>query len=364
MADIVIVFDSGFGGGGAERVALHLVDYWIKQGRTVQLVTMRGPEHDFYTVPSNAQRIVLGGTAKSRNKIFGLLNNIPRVLRLRSALVQSDAQIILAFQTRTNIRTILACFGSGKRVIISERNDPSRQLFGWPWPWLRRMLYRYADIVTANSQIALEYMRDYVPGHKLTYVPNPVVVPDSSAHLKQSTKILNVSSLKSHKGQELLIEAIALLGEGLGGWTVDLLGEGPERNNLNSLVYTHSLQNRVLFHGLVDDPSPFYLSAGIFVFPSTYEGTPNALLEAMAFGLPCIVSDSLPGALEHIEDGVTGLVFRNGDTSDLAEKIQKLIEDVNLRINFGSAARESMKVLASKNQMMAWDSLLKPSGRQ
>ena len=95
--------------------------------------------------------------------------------------------------------------------------------------------------------------------------------------------------------------------------------------------------------GFKEDPNPYYESASIFVLPSIYEGTPNALLEAMAHGLPCIISDTLPGALEIVKNGVNGLVFQSGNEIDLAKKLKMLIEDSDLRKELGFAARNSIK---------------------
>jgi len=249
--------------------------------------------------------------------------------------------------------------GLSKKVVISERNDTTRQNYSWPWPSLRKLLYMRADVVTANSKIALEGMESYVSQEKLVYVPNPVIIPDKIATPDQFQLLLNVGRLVPHKRQDLILVAFSQLPvEHQKEWTCEILGEGEERNNLNNIAAKLKIEDYVELHGLVKFPSQYYQKAGLFVLASEYEGTPNVLLEAMAHGLPCIVADCLPGALKYIEDGKNGLVFRAGDSKDLANKMLNLIENPSLRNVFGENARNSVQDLIPENVMPIWDKII------
>jgi glycosyltransferase involved in cell wall biosynthesis len=114
----------------------------------------------------------------------------------------------------------------------------------------------------------------------------------------------------------------------------------------------------VKFQGLVNNTQTYYLSAGIFVLPSIYEGTPNALLEAMSVGLSCIVSDSLPGALELIEDEKNGLVFSSEDVNDLARKLATLMKNPRLRVQLGKQARQDAKKFSPENIFPIWENVI------
>ena len=85
------------------------------------------------------------------------------------------------------------------------------------------------------------------------------------------------------------------------------------------------------FQGFCADPQPFLLQAGVFVLPSRFEGMPNALLEAMAAGLAVVVTDASPGPLEVVEEGVSGLVVPSDDPYALAEALDRLVVDPELR---------------------------------
>ena len=101
-------------------------------------------------------------------------------------------------------------------------------------------------------------------------------------------KIAAVGRLHRQKGFDLLIEAFALIADRHPAWNLDIFGEGPEREQLQSLIARHRLSNRVTLRGVVTEIDLPLHEAGLFVMPSRYEGFPNALLEAMACGLPCV----------------------------------------------------------------------------
>lgn len=357
----VIFVLGGFNAGGAERVASHLINYWYGKGWDITLIIGHGSEKDFYEIPDGIKRIVINTGSPSSNKIVALMKNLPYVWRLRKALKKNKALNVISFLTRTNVHAILACLGLKKHLIISERNDTTREEHLWPWPMLRKVLYRFADVVTANSEIALSGMKKYVPDEKLKIVRNPVFIPEEKAQPEQSTMILNVGRLVPQKAQHLIVEALSHIGKDLKGWSLYILGEGEERDRLQKMAEQKSLADRIHLQGLVENPGSYYVSSGIFVLSSAYEGTPNALLEAMSFGLPCIISDTLPGAMELIENDESGLVFSTGDAGDLAEKLVILMTNPPERTRLGQNARRKVKKLAPEYVIPAWEKLLKRS---
>jgi glycosyltransferase involved in cell wall biosynthesis len=340
-------------------VASHLIRKWNEQGRHITLISRRGPENDFYSLPGGLPRRNLGGEGPSANKLTALLKNVPYIFRLRRAIKSSEATVVLSFLTKANIHTILACIGLEKKVVISERNDTTRQNYPWPWPLLRKWVYRFADIVTANSEIALAGMREYVPKQKLVLVHNPVEIPESTAEPEKSKVILNVGRLVPQKAQHLLLEAFSRLDDRLKKeWSVEFLGDGPELTRLKEVARESAISGQVKFRGLVKNPSESYKRAAIFVLCSEYEGTSNALLEAMSFGLPPVVSDSLPGAVEQIEHGKNGLIFHFGEPEDLAVRLKRLLEAPQLRSEMGLKARRKVQTYSVDKVIQDWNQIL------
>lgn len=379
--DIALV-TSHMGGGGAQRVMLNLIRVWSKQGLRICLITSLSEESDKYPLPANITRL-----SATRSSMWILLNAVHKryvestswiraVLRihrailrvlcvvhdvrvLRKALRTADSPVVLAFLTFNNVNTILASAGFNIRVVVSERIDPEKQSANWPWHVLRRWLYRYADAVTANSRGALKSMESYVPKSKLFFVPNPVSFASAPVrHSRQEKIILNVGRLTRQKAQDVLLRAYARVTTEIPEWQLVIVGHGHDKDKLRALASSLGLSGRVMWIDWTTEIEKCYEKAGIFVLPSRYEGTPNALLEAMSFGLPSIVTDGSPGPLEHIADGENGLVVPVDDEKRLADAILRLTASRELRDRMGDSARRTIGSLNNDDVQDAWSVVL------
>jgi GalNAc-alpha-(1->4)-GalNAc-alpha-(1->3)-diNAcBac-PP-undecaprenol alpha-1,4-N-acetyl-D-galactosaminyltransferase len=347
---------SDLGSGGAQRVLVQLAGAWTKAGREVTVITLAGPERDFFRLPAGVRRIAVGGASASRGLIGAACANLSRVKRLRKALRDSQARVAIAFIMPTAVLTILAAAGLDIRVVACERNDPTRQSFGPVWSALRRLTYPWADVVTANSRGALAALTAFVPSGKLLYVANPLS-PPSQAQSRGFTAptVLSIGRLYPQKAHDVLLNAFALFADGRPGWRLAIMGAGPEAAKLHSLAEALRIGDRVDWLGTQPDPYSWLRSARIFALVSRHEGTPNALLEAMACGLPCIVSDASPGPLELISDGHTGLVVPVGDHDALARQLARLAEDSELSRRLGNAARLRVAEHHADAALLSWE---------
>lgn len=283
-----------------------------------------------------------------------------RVRRLRRLLARTRPDVVVSFLGATNVMTVAASAGLGHRTVISERNDPAKQRLRPPWEELRPILYPRADVVTANSRGALESMSAYCAREKLAYAPNPLRVGSPAGDGPRSDSVLFLARLVRQKAPDVLIDAFARFARAVPGWRLDLAGGGPLLDELRTRVRALDVEEAVTFHGAVPDPEPLLAASRIFVLPSRFEGTPNALLEAMASRLPCIVSDASPGPLQLVEDGVTGLVVKTGCADALAAALERLARDAALRRALGDAAFERVGEFAVDRVAAVWDTFLFP----
>jgi glycosyltransferase involved in cell wall biosynthesis len=295
----------------------------------------------------------------------GLLANLVRVRRLRKALRDAGAPVAIAFIMPTAVLTLFAALGLNVRVVACERNDPERQSFGVLWELLRRVAYPWADVVTANSHGALTTLKAYVPNNKLVYVANPLAAPPQGepAALKAPT-ILSVGRLNHQKAHDVLLEAFALFAAKHADWRLAIMGNGPEAADLRNLASRLGMSDRVDWLGTQLNPYPWLRSARIFALVSRHEGTPNALLEAMSCGLPCIVSNASPGPLELVEDGMTGLVVPVDDHRTLAASIGRLADDANLSRRLGAAARARVRGENAEMALRTWETAVELASRR
>lgn len=359
----VILVIADMGSGGAQQVVSQLAGHWAAAGRRVGLLTLAASDTDFFKVDGKVERHFVGGIGASHSLVERLTRNVRRVLAIRRALRAFNGDTAIGFVAPTNVLLILASCGLGLRVVVSERNDPARQSFGTFWDFLRRLLYRRADLVSANSRSALQTLRAYVPDEKLVYLPNPLRSALTSPVQDGAREpiILNVGRLHRQKGQDLLIRAFAATAAELPGWRLCIVGEGGERANLQGLISSLSLDGRVELVGQTVDPFVWYRRASIFAFPSRFEGTPNALLEAMSCGLPVAVSDMAPSVLELVRDGHEGLVASGEDVGSISRAIRVLAQDESLRARLGAAASALASRFAPPAALQAWDKALWPA---
>ena len=331
--------------------------------RATTLLIMQGLQ---LTWPWCEQKVQPGSDAWVMRLLRWCMHGIggQRYQRLVKLMQEQRPRRVLALLTKTNILCSAAVWDLPVHLVVSERNDPRLQRLDWLWSFMRLFYYRRADVVTANTQGVLEALQVMGTWQRLDLLPNPLPGGlilegvEGQAFLRQS-EILAVARLVPQKGLDVLITAFSLLPEGVSaGWRLTLVGDGPERDSLEELVDRKGVRSAVSFEGFRTDPLPFMQRASIFALPSRFEGMPNALLEAMAAGLPSVISDASPGPLEMVRDGSEGLVVRADDAVAFSAALERLMKDVDLRQRCGDSARETLRSLDWEVVEPHWRSVL------
>jgi phosphatidylinositol alpha-1,6-mannosyltransferase len=216
-----------------------------------------------------------------------------------------------------------------------------------------RQIWRGSEAVIAKCQEEADMIWSVDPKAKVIIVPNGVDVisfpPREMRPDGDELNILCVARLIQRKGQPQLLKAVKrLVGEGF-NIKLDLVGTGDAENEYRSLVDQLDIVGRVHFTGYVprDKIIDHYAGADVFVLPSYNEGMSMASLEAMAAGLPLIVTRT-GGATELVEEGVNGFTYKPGDESALVDHMRTFAVDRSLARKFGAASRE-------KAARFSWD---------
>jgi GalNAc-alpha-(1->4)-GalNAc-alpha-(1->3)-diNAcBac-PP-undecaprenol alpha-1,4-N-acetyl-D-galactosaminyltransferase len=165
--------------------------------------------------------------------------------------------------------------------------------------------------------------------------------------------------LSHQKGFDLLIEAFARLTPKYPGWELRIIGEGTDRAALERLATERGVALRVRFCGWLNDPQPVLAGSELFVLSSRWEGFPNALLEAMACGVPAVSFDCDSGPSEIIRDRVDGLLVPPDDVSALASALDHLMDDAALRREMGDRAREVVTRFSCARFFAQWDNVVR-----
>lgn len=221
--------------------------------------------------------------------------------------------------------------------------------YNYLYPLLKPLLcriWRRAGAVTAISQEQCELAYQTLPELSLTVIPNGVdtseFTPAEGGHERSEVLILCVARLIARKGQEYLLRALARLRrETAVAVRVVLVGSGDGEEALRALVRALDIQDVVTFRGAVDRASmpAMYQESDIFVLPSEQEGMSIALLEAMASGLPVVVTDT-GGTTELVSPNVNGEIVRWADVEGLSDALHRLVENAGRRRAWGRASRE------------------------
>ena len=160
-----------------------------------------------------------------------------------------------------------------------------------------------------------------------------------------------VGRFTKQKGVDILLHAVTVLRDEHSAFRVWLVGDGPLRSQLEQYVIREGIASYVQFLGFREDVSALLQASDVFVLPSRYEALPVSLLEAMAAGLPCIVTDVGDNA-HLVEDGVTGVVVSPNEPNSLALSLRGMLTDRKIRLRMGQLARQKAQRFSVDQMVM------------
>jgi L-malate glycosyltransferase len=300
-------------------------------------------------VPENIQRILwTGGQREFRWRDLPRLTlNLKRLNKeIKPDLIHAGPIQTCAFiAVLSRFCPILTMSWGYDLVQEADRN-------GW-MRWITRYTLKRSAFFTSDAQIT----RDKAVAHGMN--PEQTVIfpwgidlasfhPKSSTHRKSS--VINRKSItlfcnrtwEAMYGVDVLTKAFVRVAADHPNVNLILLGGGSQGPKLRQTLMNGGVLDRVHFGGHVVqvDLPRWYHMADLYISPSHVDGSSVSLMEALASGLPCLVSD-IPGNREWIEDGVNGWLFRDGDAQDLAEKISYALKNRQLSKKIGEAARKT-----------------------
>jgi glycosyltransferase involved in cell wall biosynthesis len=220
---------------------------------------------------------------------------------------------------------------------------------------LQRAAYACAHKVIANSRAAADrLMSECVPAHKIAVISNGLDVDEFSSRSARPSlrRVVVVANLRPEKGHDVLMEAAVEVVRRFPDARFELAGGGPELAALQARAAASPVSHVFTFLGHCPDVAARLQANDIFVLPSRSEAFPNAVLEAMAAGLP-IVASAVGGIPELVDNERSGLLVAPDDPRALAERICRLMTDPALAGRLGAAARADAEAHYSFDRMVA-----------
>ncbi len=348
------------GGGGAERVVSLLANALAEKDNEVTVFTLVGGD-SFYELNTKIHFESIGVSVNRKNLLTATWSKIkffPKsFFAIYKKLRSEDYDVVVSMLTECDL--LVGCcklFGLRFRHVCSERNDPTRR--NAVYLKLLKWVYRHASLFVCQGKQVYDFY-DTVPQNIKKVIPNPIngsVLPERVDGHKR--RIVAVGRLNKQKNFPLLINSFSDLGGELSDYRLDIYGEGPEREFLQSRIDALGLTEKITLCGAKKDVQQLIADADLFVMSSDYEGFPNALLEAMAIGLPVISTDFPTGIARELIGEENGIVVPVNDGAALAAAMDALLKDDEARYQMGINNRQKCQRYYTEHIVSEWEAAI------
>lgn len=338
-------------GGGAERVSLALASYFIAHGFRFTYLLTKSPLID-YDIPEGVE--VVSQFASSSVK------PLQQIRYIRGFMRDNPQAAFISFLPHQNMYTLIASIGLANKVVVSVRNDPR---FDFPGnvvlPKMRDALYRKAAAIVFQTQA----QKDLFPRplqEKGTVILNPISGSVPKAYEGPRRKAIVTSGrLEEQKNHGMTIRAFAEFHKSHPDYTLEVFGKGSLEAELMQLASNLGVAESVVFKGFSPDALEHVRTASAFVMSSRFEGLSNAMLEALAMGVPTVCTRCLGGGAESvIEDGVNGLLVDVDDLAAEARSLDRIVDDPEFAQTISTQARRLRDELSLENIGNSWRRLI------
>lgn len=341
--------------GGSERVMSILANELSKKGHQVSIICIN--KHIVFYPISDDVKVVFAEDEVGGNSL------LRKILWLRKYVQGVRPDVVIPFMEAVYCFTLLSLIGIHVPVISSERIDPRKS------PFFRNILRRIFLPLTTHLVVQTEAIKSFYPSFirkKTSVIYNPVsdeVFREMDngklaiENEKKLNRIISVGKLDEQKNQQLLIRAFSKISPLFPDLQLVIYGEGPLRENLESLVRSLGLEGKVLLPGRTEHVIDEMRKSKLFCFSSDYEGMSNALLEAICVGLP-IITTNVSGASELVQDGVNGFIVNIRDGEQMINAMKRLLSDENMMNQFSEVNIRKASQFSIDKIVGQWESLI------
>ena len=307
--------------GGAERVMVLLANELVKKDKKVRFAfTMDTVQA--YTLDEKIDIIINDGNRSP----------LGQIIFLRTLLKAYKYSTFISFFTYQNIYTLIANSFLGRKIVVSERNDPAKTVYGKKsMIFLRNIFYNFASKIVFQTQEAMEYFSMSIQ-KRGCIICNPLNSELCKIYEGEKEKrIVAVARLNKQKNLPMMLKGVSTILKKYKEYVFELYGESDPRAEsikpqLEELVFDLEICNQVKFMGFQSDVTDKISKAALYINSSDYEGISNAMLEAIALGIPCVCTDCpVGGARMFIRDGINGYLVSVGDEKGFELAIEKVL---------------------------------------
>lgn len=346
--------------GGSERVLSNLTKYFSKYANVELLIILNSKVayeiDDKVNISYLDKKEIL--EYKSVNKFISILKYILRYIRYKKYLKKSKPDIIVSFMPEASFLSLLTPKSKKMKRIVSVRNDPDKEFKNFIYKYLSKKLYKRADGFVFQTEDAKNYFDKDIQS-KSMIIPNPInekfMNEISIVNKKNDSLIVSVGRLDSQKNHFLLIDSFFKVLSKFPNANLIIYGEGILRDKLEEYVKKLEIENKVKLPGRVENIQELLKEASCFVLSSDYEGMPNALMEAMALGLPVVSTDCPCGGPRFlIKNNINGILVDRNNANQMSDAIIKILSDKEFSEYIGKNAKKIVDNLNPQKINKKW----------
>ncbi len=341
--------------GGTERMAVSLANELVDRGHAVSIVSLEPALHSFFLLREGVKLYSLNiASSKLKWRYFSA------VKRLRAILKNIQADVVIDVDTMLSLVSLSAVKPLKTKVISWEHYNYFTKSESKARVWGRKCAAKKAyAVVTLTEEDAGYFAQNCRCNAKIVAIPNFMVqLPEQPSPLSENI-VLAIGHLTHRKGFDMLIKAWALAKkEDTLSWKLHIVGDGEEKQNLQSQARNLGLENEIVFLPPTDDIASHYFSASIFVMSSRAEGLPMVLIEAKSYGLPIVSFACCTGPADIVKDGVDGFLVEPEDIVSLKGKLLTVMNSKDLMVSMSINARADAERFLPKAVMGKWENLL------
>ena len=352
----IICYLNMFNCGGAERVMSVLASGLARRGHRVCVVTDYSAPNDF-PLDSSVERVILDGPFQGTREQGRILRTLSRIAKLRRLCREKDADILISFVEDPNSRAILATRFLKTKNLISVRVDPRQLLQSRIKRAQIHLLYPMADGCVFQTEDARQVMpKKLRKQSRVIFNPVSDIFYNTPGQPVTEKRVVSCGRLTGQKRFDLLIAAFDKICDEFPDYKLEIYGTGRDKKKLQKRIDELGRQDRICLMGRSEDVPGAIKNAALFVLASDYEGLPNALMEAMALGLPVVATDcGGGGARALIDHGEDGLIVPCNDSNALAEAIRQSLSDPAAAKRRGEQAAEKAKDFSAEYVVAQWE---------
>ena len=359
----LIIFLSEFGIGGAGNSIFRLCKGLSKKKFKISIICLNNCPYDkeFRKIGINVYKI------KSNKSIFAMA----RVLNITKFLISKKYKknIFMSNIHYVNVLSLIFLRNLNNLKIVLVERTPLMELsiyFGF-FDFIKKniiklliyLLYNLSDVIVCNSTNISKHFKIKYNLKTRTIFPPSVI---NFSHNKQSIYkknntlvIVTICRLTREKGLDILFKALSILK--FSNYKLLIAGNGIEKSNLKQLSEKLNISKKIKYFGFKKDIGSILKLSNLYVNTSYFEGFPNSVVEAINYGIPIICSQSHGGINEILLNGKCGTIFDNGNSFDLASKIEEYYDNPKKYFSKINLAKKNIRRFILKKNILSYNNL-------